>query len=234
MTCLKARDRGGLLYELHFLNNVGAFFFWAIQDISSKNKLKSAAFTAVKKRLFFVFQTQISNCKSVYRYFFMLFSLYPNTPVLHSRFSLLFTLFWRVLLRELLGKKVKNNPMFFSRSRMKAWILNCRESRFLPTHIYVISQLPQHECLPNNFFTAFIQISSIWLLQDHKLERMQSSAFHVFSCLCSLNHGFSVTPALHLSALDEQNAAIPGLFQSINAPFGPWLTVFSQQNLWIP
>lgn len=62
---------------------------------------------------------------------------------------------------------------------------------------------------------------------------MQSSAFRVLSCLCFLSHDFGITPTLRLSALDEQNADIPGLFQSINAPFGPWLTVLSQQNLWI-
>jgi len=48
----------------------------------------------------------------------------------------------------------------------------------------------------------------------------QSSAFHVFSYLCSLNHGFSVTvtPALHLSALDEENADAPGFLET-KSPF---------------
>lgn len=86
-----------------------------------------------------------------------------------------------------------------------------------------------------DFFPAFIQISCIWLPRPrlylpccpYQWPRITSwrgwhlSAFHVFNCLFSLNHGFSVTsitPSLHPSTLDDQNADIPGFLET-ESPF---------------
>lgn len=107
---------------------------------------------------------------------------------------------------------------------------------FISTHFCVISKLLKHECYQ---FLHCLHSDSLYLASPPTLclylpcclyqwsritsgRGWQSSAFHIFNCLCSLNHGFSVTSitsALHSSALDEQNAAdIPGILET-ESPF---------------
>lgn len=186
---------------------LGLFFFSELsRTFSVKKKAKICCFCFCEENNILCLSDSDKQLQIWLQIFFMLFSLYPNTLVFHFRFSFLFILLWRVLLRELLKKK-KNNPTFFSRSRMRALSVT---TTWMPT----ISSLPSFRFLLSGFFSI-----TSWRGCRH---------LH-FSCLCSLSHGFSVTPAVHLSALDEQNTDIPGLFQNINVPFGPCLTVFASR-----
>lgn len=127
MSSLKGRDRGGL-YELHFLNDFGAFFFSELsRTFSVKKKLKYAAFASVKKILFFVFQTQISNCKSGYRYFSC------------------FSLYILILLFFILGS---HSYLYYSGEfyYVSYWRRKKTTLHFSQDPEWELYQLPQHEC----------------------------------------------------------------------------------------